>query len=188
MIQPPSTGPMIGAKITAIATSENPFAALRRLERIQDHRLLARLQPAAEQPLQQPEHHKLRQAGRDAAQERAHREHRDADQEIPLAPDQPPQPPGDRHHDAVRHQIGRQRPGRIVIARRQRAGDVRQADVDDRGVQDLHERRQRRRAGHQPDIAPRPPCRIVPIAHAASGETGGTTVPAGSDGASPRWP
>ena len=120
MIQPPSVGPMIGAKITAIATSENALPRCDGLECVEDDRLLVGLQPAAEQALQQPEHDQLRQAGGDAAQERADREHRDADQEVALAPDQAAEPARDRHHDAVGHQVGRQRPGRVVVARRQR--------------------------------------------------------------------
>ena len=141
------------------------FAALRGLECVQDHGLLARLKPTAEQPLEQPEHDQLRQARRDPAQERAHGEHHDAHQEVAFAPDQPAQPPGDRHNNSVCHQIRRERPCRVIVARRQRPRDIGKADIDDGGIQDLHERCQRRGTRDQPDAAPRPPRDVLKITH-----------------------
>ena len=85
------------------------------------------------------------QAVGDAAQKRADREHRDADHEIALAADQVAEPAGNRQHDAVGDEIGGQRPGRLVVAGRQTAGDMRQRDIDDGGVENLHEGRERHR-------------------------------------------
>jgi len=137
--------------------------ALRGLEGIENDRLLIGLQAAAEKPLHQPEDDDLRERGRNAAKEGADREGGDADHEIALAPDHPPEPAGNRQDDAVGDEIGGERPGGVVIARRHRAGDVRQADIDDGGVDDLHERR------HGDDDRDRP--RVG--ARAPGGVTGG---------------
>jgi hypothetical protein len=70
----------------------------------------------AEKSLRQPENDQLRQAGGKPAEQAAHGEHADADQEIAFAPQQIRQPAADRQHDAVGHQVACQRPGRVVIA------------------------------------------------------------------------
>ena len=67
-------------------------AAPCRRKGVQDDGLLVGLQPAAEEALGQPVDDELGQAGRRAAQERAHREHRDADDEIALAAEQVAEP------------------------------------------------------------------------------------------------
>ena len=77
---------------------------------------------------------------------------READQEIALAAEHVAEPAGNRQHDAVGDEIGGQRPGRLVVARRQAAGDMRQGDIDDGRVENLHERRERHRHRDRPRV------------------------------------
>ena len=155
-------------------------AALFRRKGVEDDRLLVRLQAAAEEALQQPEDDELRQAVGDAAQKRADREHRDADQEIALAADHRAEPAGDGQHDAVGDEIGGQRPGRLVVARRQAAGDMRQRDIDDRRVEDLHEGRERHDDGDGPWVARGPPLGVRIRLRHFSLTVGTTEMPSGS--------
>ena len=127
-------------------------AALGGREGVEDDGLLVRLQPAAEEALEGAEHDELPEALRDAAQEREDREHDQADDEVALAADRVRQPARDRQHDAVGDEIGGQRVGGFVGRGRERAGDVGQRHVDDGGVQDLHEGRQRHRDGDEPGL------------------------------------
>jgi hypothetical protein len=60
----------------------------------------------------------LRQAASDTAKERTNSEHNNAEQKIALAPDYRAQPAGNRQHDAVRDEIGSERPGRFIVASR----------------------------------------------------------------------
>src|SRR6267143_3499107 len=69
-------------------------------------------------------------------------EERGADQEEPLAAEQPREPAGGRDDDGVGGEIGGQHPGDLVDAGRQRALHVRQRDVGDARVDDLHHRHQ----------------------------------------------
>ncbi|ABA48951.1 200 kDa antigen p200, putative [Burkholderia pseudomallei 1710b] len=141
-------------------------------ERIEDDRLLVRLQAAAEQPLQHAEHDQLAEIGCDSAQERADRERDDAQHEVALAAEQAAEKAGDRQHDAVGDKIRRERPGRFVVARRHRAGDVRQRDVDDRRVEHLHERGERDDDRDQPRVRGGTP-RAVAVAVAVAARCGG---------------
>ena len=76
----------------------------------------------------------------------------DAGHVEPLAAEQPDQPAGERQDDRVGDQVAGQDPGGLAPADRQAAGDVRQGDVGDRGVEHLHERRQRDRQGDDPVV------------------------------------
>src|SRR5262249_25600959 len=77
-------------------------------------------------------------------------------------------------------QIGRQGPRGFIRAGRKAAGNVRQCDVDDRGVQYLHEGRQRHRHGDQPRIVTWAPL-IARGRRAHRTVTDGTTeMPSGS--------
>ena len=136
---------------------------LLRREMIQNNRLLSRLQPAAKEPLQCPEQQDFFEIRRDPAGERSRRERSDANQKIILPPQPPAKRARNRQHDPVRHQIRRQRPGALVAADRQAAGDVRQRNVHDRGVQHFHERAQRDDDRHQPRIGARLPA--LSVAH-----------------------
>ena len=103
-----------------------------RREMIEDDGLLGRLQSAAEEALQRAEQQELPERGRqrrsanDASGEIA-----DADQEISFAAQPAAERTGDRQHDAIGNQIGRQRPGALVVADRQAAGDMRQRNIHD---------------------------------------------------------
>ncbi len=147
-------------------------------ERVENDRLLARLQAAAEEALHQAEHDDLAQALRDAAQEGRHREHRDADQEVALAPDRVGEPAGDGQDDAVGDEIGGERVGRLVARGGERPRDVGQRHVDDRGVEDLHEGGERHRDGDQPGVVGGFPA-LVRIAAHFSSTVGSTLTPRG---------
>ena len=166
-------------------------AALGRREGVEDDRLLIGLHPAAKEALRQTEDDELRQTAGYAAQKRAHREHADADQEIALAAQEIAEPAGDGEHDAVGDEIGGQRPCRFVRARRETAGDMRQRHIDDGGVENLHEGRERDGDRDQPGIIGRLPLgvRLLRGARASCGRLGvahftvtsGTTeMPSGS--------
>ena len=154
-------------------------AALGRREGIEDDRLLIGLQSAAEKALRQPEHDELDEAAGDSAEKRADREHGDADQEIPLSPQQIAEPAGNRQHDAVGDEIGRQGPGRLVVARRHGAGDMRQSHIDDRRVEDLHEGGERRHHRDQPGVVARLPAGARLRGHCTL-TVGSTEIPSGS--------
>ena len=69
-----------------------------------------------------------------------------------LRPSTRPNQPEIGSDDAVGDQVGRQRPSGVVIAGGHAAGDMRQADIDDGGIQDLHERRHGHHDGDQPRV------------------------------------
>ena len=93
--------------------------------------------------------------------------------EVALAAEQAAEPAGDRQHDAVGDEIGGQRPGRFVVARRQTAGDVRQRDIDDRRVENLHEGRERDDDRDRPGIVPRFPAEAERVLRRAAVGFGG---------------
>jgi hypothetical protein len=80
-------------------------AALRRRKRVEDDGLLARLQAAAEKPLQNAKYDQLAQAFRNAAQKRARGERDDANYEVALASEQPGEESRDGQHDAVGDEV-----------------------------------------------------------------------------------
>ena len=80
----------------------------------------------------------------------------EADQEEALAAEQPGEKAAGRQDDGVGDEIGRDHPGRLVLADAQAAGDVGQRDVGDGGVEHLHEGGERDQDRDQPRIgAPR---------------------------------
>ena len=115
-------------------------------------RLRQRLQSAARQPLQHAENNQLRQRCRHAAAQRREGESGDTSQQQPLASESVGQPSRDRQHDRIRNQVGRDHPRPFFIGRGQVAGDVRNGNVDDRGVEHFHEGRQHHRTGDDPRI------------------------------------
>ena len=128
------------------------LAALVGRERLEQHRLRQRLQRAAGEALDDAEHHQRRQAPGEAAEEGRDGEAAHRHQQQPLAAEEVGEPAGHRQDDGVRHQVRGERPGGFVDGRRQAAGDVRQRDVDDGGVEDLHEGREHDRDRHQPRV------------------------------------
>ena len=131
--------------------------------------------PPPPAPCRIREENQHRQARSDAAEERTDREQRDAAHVEALAADHGRQPAGDRQHDGARHEIAGQHPGRFLICRAERPGDMRQRHVGDGGIQHFHERGQRHRQGDEIGIvrgppafvrlsAGSPPCLIPPLA------------------------
>ena len=121
-----------------------------RRERIEDDRLLVRLETAAEKALHETEDDELPEARCDPAEERADGEHAEANDEISFAADRVGDPARDGEHDAVGDEIGRQRPGRLVRGGGQGSSDMGQRDIDDRRVENFHEGRERHRHGNEP--------------------------------------
>jgi hypothetical protein len=81
--------------------------------------------------------------GREAAEKRADGEERDAGHVKTFTADELGKPTAHRENDSVRNQVGSEHPGAFVLAGGKAAGDVRQSDVRDAGVEDFHERRER---------------------------------------------
>jgi hypothetical protein len=102
--------------------------------------------------LQDTEDHQEVQRRSNTAEKGGHREEGDADHVVALAPEDAAQPRAHRQHDRIRNQVRSQDPGRLVEASPQATGNVRQRDVGDGGVQQLHERRQRDRQRHCPGV------------------------------------
>ena len=97
---------------------------------------------------------RLGQAPGRAAEEGAGREQHDGADLVVLAAEEPAQPAGHRDDDRVGDEVGVDRPGGLLDAGGERAADVVERDVDDRGVDDLDQRRQHHREGDEP-LAPR---------------------------------
>ena len=80
-----------------------------------------------------------REAGCDAAQERADGEERNAGHVEALASEAVGEPAGDGKNDGAGDEVTGEDPGGLFLAGAEGAGDVREGDVGDRGVEDLHE-------------------------------------------------
>ena len=111
---------------------------LRRVD-AQERRLRQRDQPGAGHPLKGPEHHQFAEARRDPAQRRGDREANHRAEKDVFDPEAPGHPPGQRHHHRGADDIRGQRPGDLVLRRRQAALHMRQCDVEDRIVDPLHD-------------------------------------------------
>src|SRR5262249_49521537 len=99
-----------------------------------------------------------------------------------LATEHRREPGRDREHDRVRHEVAGQDPRRLVLARRQAPGDVRDRDVGHARVEELHERRERDGDRDQPGRMLRTPLGRVHRT-STSGSTdmpGASTIPSGS--------
>ena len=84
--------------------------------------------------------------------------------------------------DGVGDQIGRDDPGRLVLAHAQAAGDVMQHHVGDRRVEHLHERCERDQNGDQPWVGADAPLPFPPP-HAGQGQGGGGSARSDCGGA-----
>ena len=110
--------------------------------------------------------------GRQAAQQRADREQRDADHVEALAADDVRQPAAHRQHHGVGDEVGRDHPGAFVDAGGEAAGDVAQRHIGDRGVEHHHESRDRDDDGDQPRVAvARGRAAVIPAAAFAPGRS-----------------
>src|ERR1019366_4709595 len=166
-------------------------AALRRRKRVENDRLLVRLQTATEKSLQHSKNDQFKQIIRDSAQERARCECEDADNEVALATQQPCEKRRYGQHDAVSDEIRGQSPRGFIVTDGQGSGDMRQGDIDDGRIEHFHECGQRDGHCDQPRIACRLPTPLVPrsclLSHGKY-TTGDTDKPMGSgrSGSSPR--
>ena len=127
----------------------------------QQDRLGNRHHRAAAGALQDARQNQHRQVQRHPAQHGRKREHRDAGDEHPFASELISQPAGHRQDDGVGHEITGEHPRRLIRRRGQAAGDVRQRDVGDGGVEHLHERRQHHARRDQPRAVARMPFHLM---------------------------
>ena len=134
------------------AVNGKSHAALTRLESVRENCLFAGLQAAAADALQHAKNDQHAEIGRQAAEERADGEERDAGHVKTFAADELGEPTAHRENDGVGNQVGSEHPGALVLAGGKAAGDVRQGDVGDAGVQDFHERRESDRERDDPRI------------------------------------
>ena len=136
----------------AEAPEAHGLAALVRLEGFEEHRLRQRLQGAAGRALNDAEEDERSERRREAAQKRRRGEADDRQHQQPLAAEHAREPAGHRQNDGVGDQIGRQDPGRFIDRRGHRRRDMRQRDVDDGGVEHLHEGAEHHRDGDDPRV------------------------------------
>ena len=107
----------------------------------------------------------LQDAGKDehghvdgeAAKQRGHGEEHDGEHEQALATDAAGDPAGGGQHDGVRNQVAGEHPGGFVGGGGEIAGDMRQGDVGDRGVEHHHEGGGHHGGGDHPAIRRRGP-------------------------------
>src|ERR1700743_804290 len=116
VMMPPRVGPSTGATMVAIAVMPKaaPRLAGGNVSRVMDCLFGCKAPPA--ETFAQTKDNELSETVRDAAQERAHREHGDADHEIALAAEHVAEPARNRQHDAVGDQIGLQRASSLFVA------------------------------------------------------------------------
>src|SRR5271155_3097429 len=124
------------------AVNGEGHAAFSRFESVGENCLLAGLQAAAADALQHAKNNQHAEVGREAAEKRADGEERDAGHVKTFAAYELGKPAAHRENDGVGNQVGSEHPGAFVLAGGKAAGDVRQGDVGDAGVEDFHERRQ----------------------------------------------
>ena len=136
----------------AHAVERHRDALLFAREALDQNGLGDRLQRSAAQALQHAKEDQRAERRRHAAEQRTDGEDADARHVEALPAEQGREPAAQRQHDRVGDEIRRQHPGRFVDAGREVAGDVRQRDVRDAGVEHFHERRQQHDAGDQPGI------------------------------------
>jgi len=112
--------------------------ALARVDR-KERGLAERHEPCAEYALQDAVEHQLVEARRSAAQRRGDREPDHRGEKDVFDAKAAGEPAGQRHRDCRGDDVGRQYPGDLVLPCRHAALNVRQADVDDRRVEPLHD-------------------------------------------------
>ncbi len=151
--EPPSQhGTENGRDDDAEAPESHRAPALLGGKGFEQHRLRDRLQRASGHPLDHAEDDEHRERRRETAEERrdgepAYREHQQA-----FASELIREPSRHRKNDRVGDEIRRERPGRLVDGRGEASGDVWKRDVDDGGVEHLHEGRRHHRDGDDPGV------------------------------------
>ena len=131
--------------------SEGGGALLRR-EGVDQDGLLDRGEAATADSLENAEEDKEREAGSDAAEERAYGKEEHADHVIAFAAKDAAEPGGKGEDNGVGNEVAGEDPGAFVIADGEAAGDVGEGDVGDGGVEELHEGGQRDRECDDPGI------------------------------------
>ncbi len=107
---------------------------------------------AAADSLQHAEENEHAEARRESAEKRADGEERDANHVVALAAEEAAEPRGEREDDGVGDEIAGEHPGAFVGADGEAAGDVRESDVGDGGVEELHEGGEGDGDGDEPGI------------------------------------
>ena len=131
-------------------------AALLRREGVRKDGLRHGLQSAAARALQDPKENDGPETRRGSAEQRAQSEDAEADHEVPFATEQPHKPAADGQHDGVRDEIGRQNPCALLSGGAETASHVREGDIGNARIEDLHERRQGDYDRNHPGIGPWP--------------------------------
>ena len=132
-----------GAPDAQRAVALGPFGEGRR-----DDRQRGRRDDRAAEALQPAGRHEQAGARRQRAEQRGEREHGDADDEHPLAPEQVARAAAEHQEPGEGHRVRAHHPLQVVLGEVQRGADGRQRDVHDRHVEDHHELRG---AGDQQD-------------------------------------
>jgi len=121
-------------------------------KRLEQNGLGKRLQSAPGESLKHAKADQPGKAARQTAQQGGEGEAGDAGQQQSLATEIIGKPTGDGRDDGVGHEIGSDDPSALLHSRGQVSGDVRDGDVDDRGVENLHEGREHHREANDPGI------------------------------------
>ena len=121
-------------------------------KRLQQDGLRQGLQSSAGEALQDAEEDQRFQAGGHAAQQRGHSESDDAREQHVATSEAVGQPSRHGQDDGVGDEVGGHHPGAFFDGGAHVPGDVGNGDVDHRGVEDLHERRQHDGDSHDPRI------------------------------------
>ena len=121
-------------------------------EGLEKDRLGEGLKGAAPRALKDPEEDKALEIPRGAAHEGTEREESNRKDQVAFSPKEPAQPGGDGNDDRIRDKIGSDGPRGLVDTGGEAAADVIKGDIDDRGIDDLDERRQHNRNGNDPPI------------------------------------
>jgi len=137
------------------------LASLFNGEGVGEDGLLGGSEAAAAGALQDAGDDEERQRRGNAAEERADGEDGDAGEVVTLASEAVGEPAGDGKHDGGGDEIAGEDPGGFFLRRAERAGDVREGDVGDGGVEHFHERGEGNREGDGPGIVFRFPVVIV---------------------------
>ncbi len=153
VIQPPSSGPSIGARITV-----KPYTDIA-LPREAGGKVSISIawvtgcRPPPPTPWTMRARIRTVSEGASPQHSEAKVKRRDAGHVVALAPEDVGQPAAHRDDGRVGDEIAGQDPGRLVVARGGGARDVRERDVGDRGVQHLHEGGDRDHGGDEPGVA-----------------------------------
>ena len=118
-------------------------------ERFEEHGLRDGHQRAATHPLDDAPENQLRERGRCSAHEAGDGEDDDGSDEVAFAAEKIAEPTHERNDDDVGEDVPGGNPGDFVEAGAKVSHHVGQRDVDDRAVDDLHQRRQHDGEGDQ---------------------------------------